>query len=238
VTLVATERKPASLDRELAWYLVQHCRWYELALRRHGFTTERLMRLSRKVAADGTRRRGSALGDRFEDLVSRLQMVGLQAALRFDPEREHLSYGRNGGEPFASYVADVMDKRIDDHFRSKGEGFGDRRYGNDDRIVLAGDLSQRGGPATGTKRKVHTDHDSGTYDREGLRQPEFDSETDAKRLVQYELEVDPELDFEKLISEARLATWKQAADSVSMELQEYLVVTMDRASRQTLRTAA
>lgn len=106
---------------------------------RHGFTVDRLMKLSRKVAADELRLRGATLGDRFEDLVSRLQLVGLQAAMKYDPNRHHASYGSNGGEPFASYVADIMGKRVDDHFRSKAEGFGDRRYGNDNRIELNDD---------------------------------------------------------------------------------------------------
>lgn len=117
----------------------QRCEWYELALMRHGFTVERLQKLARKVANDALRLRGATLGDRFEDLVSRLQMVGLQAALRYDPQRQHAKYGSNGGEPFASYVADLMDLRVDDYFRSKAEGFGDRRAGNDNRIVLADD---------------------------------------------------------------------------------------------------
>jgi hypothetical protein len=193
MSTLAPPRKPEKLDRDLAWLYVTRCNWYELALRRHGFTSERLMRLARKVASDGVRRRGATLGDRFDDLVSRLQMVGLQAALRYDPEREHLSYGRNGGEPFSSYVSDLMDKRIDDHFRSKSEGFGDRRYGNDGRVVL----------------------------------------TDS-----FEDDVDPEVDFGKLVSENRLAQWQRAADSVGMSLADYVVVSLDKASKQTLRTAA
>lgn len=119
--------------------MFDRCEWYELALMRHGFTVERLMKLSRKIASDALRLRGATLGDRFDDLVSRLQMVGLQAALRYDPQRHHASYGSNGGEPFASYVADLMGKRVDDYFRSKAEGFGDRRYGNDGRVVLTDD---------------------------------------------------------------------------------------------------
>lgn len=119
--------------------MYERCEWYDLALMRHGFTVERLMKLSRRVANDELRLRGATLGDRFEDLVSRLQMVGLQAALRYNPQHQQSRYGMNGGEPFASYVADVMGKRVDDYFRSKAEGFGDRRYGNDNRIVLTGD---------------------------------------------------------------------------------------------------
>lgn len=175
--------------------LLEHfdrCQWYELALMRHGFTVERLMKLARKIASDALRLRGATLGDRFEDLVSRLQMVGLQAALRYDPNREQLTYGRNGGEPFASYVADVMGKRVDDYFRSKAEGFGDRRYGNDGRIVLDDDPD----PA---------DHDT---------------------------------DFETLVDERRRARWQQAAEVTGWPLSEFIVITLDQAARDVLRSAA
>ena len=117
----------------------ERCEWYELALMRHGFTTERLMKLSRKIANDALRLRGATLGDRFDDLVSRLQIVGLQAAIRYDPQRHHASYGSNGGDPFSSYVSDLMGKRVDDYFRSKAEGFGDRRRGFDGMVDLSDD---------------------------------------------------------------------------------------------------
>jgi hypothetical protein len=118
--------------------LYERCQWYELALMRHGFTVERLQRLARKVANDELRLRGAVLGDRFEDLVSRVQIVGLQAALRYDPQHEQHSYGRNGGHAFQSYVCDLMAKRVTDFYRSRGEGleFGDRRKGHHNRIVL------------------------------------------------------------------------------------------------------
>jgi len=116
----------------------QRCEWYELALMRHGFTSERLMKLSRKVANDELALRGGRLKD-FDDLVSRLQIAGLEAALKYDPLRRHASYGKNGGEPFASYVADIMGMRVVDHYRSKAEGFGDRRKGHDNMIDLSDD---------------------------------------------------------------------------------------------------
>lgn len=133
MTTAVAER---SLTADEAWLFVVHCRWYELALRRHGYTTERLTRLAQKVAVDTLRLRGASLQDRFDDLVSRLVIVGLQAAISFDPERQHLRYGSRGGNPFGSYVADIMAKRVDDFWRSKHEGFGDRRRGQDDRVVL------------------------------------------------------------------------------------------------------
>lgn len=117
---------------------------------RHGMSADGLMRLAHKIASDGCRLRGATLGDRFDDLVSRLVRAGLEAALRYDPAHEQRSYGRNGGDPFTSYISDVMAKRIDDHFRSKGEGFGDRRYGHDNRQVLVDEFD----PA---ERELHFD---------------------------------------------------------------------------------
>lgn len=131
------------MNPALMTQLVEHCRWYELALRRHGFTTERLMHLARKVAADGCRLRGAALGDKFDDLVSRLTKAGLEATLRYDPAHEHAKYGTNGGDPFTSYIADIMAMRIDDHFRSRSEGFSDRRYGNYGEVTPTDQIEQQ-----------------------------------------------------------------------------------------------
>lgn len=128
------------LTPEMAWQMAVYCRWYDLALARHGFTTARLDKLARKVAIDALRLRGAVLQERFDDLISRLTIVGLEAARRFDPTREHKSYGSNGGNVFESYLADIMGKRVDDYFRSKAEGFGDRRSGNDGRIVLTDEI--------------------------------------------------------------------------------------------------
>jgi hypothetical protein len=106
---------------------------------RHGFTPEGLQKLSCKIAYDGCRRRGAMLQDRMDDLVSRLTIAGLEALRRYDPERHQASYGSNGGDPVLSYISDIMDARITDYFRCRSEGFGDRRYGNDNRIVLDDD---------------------------------------------------------------------------------------------------
>jgi len=170
----------------------ERCEWYELALMRHGFTTERLMKLSRKIANDALRLRGASLGDRFEDLVSRLQIVGLQAAMRYDPHRDHASYGKNGGEPFASYVADVMGMRVDDYFRSKAEGFGDRRRGFDGMVELTDDPD----PA---------DHD---------------------------------VDFSKIVGDRERSDWQRAAKATGWELDEWMKITLNKAAKFVLESAA
>jgi hypothetical protein len=54
-----------------------------------------------------------------------------------DPQRRHTTYGRDGGDPFASWMADVLAHRVTDWYRSKAEGFSDRRYYLDGTIVLS-----------------------------------------------------------------------------------------------------
>lgn len=89
------------------------------------------------------RRRNATLGDRFDDLVSRLTAAGLQAALNYDPRRPHATYGRNGGDPFTSYISDLMDKRIDDFFRSRSEGFADKRYRTYGEVIPTDQIEQQ-----------------------------------------------------------------------------------------------
>lgn len=141
MTTASYPRQGSSTDA-LVIGAYRRCEWHELALMRHGFTPERLQLLARRVAADQCRLRGASLGDRMDDLVSRLVIAGLQAVLRYDPTRFHASYGSNGGDPFESYLADIFERRAVDYWRSKGEGFGDRRYGNDNRYDLHADVDE------------------------------------------------------------------------------------------------
>jgi hypothetical protein len=111
-------------------------------LEEHGFTGERLLRLARRIANDWLRRSGGFLDDeRMDDLVGFLVLQGCRAATRYDPERVQRSYGSGGGDPFASYLADIMQVRVTDWYRSKREGNGDRRYGHDKRLVLDGEMT-------------------------------------------------------------------------------------------------
>jgi hypothetical protein len=96
-------------------------------LRAHGFTGDRLLKLARKIANDKLARLGGFMHEqRLEDLVGFLALQGVQAALRYDPERAHARYGSRGGDPFASWLADILDHRVTDWYRSKAEGGGDR----------------------------------------------------------------------------------------------------------------
>ncbi len=89
------------------------------------------MKLARTVARDYCRLKGATLGDRMEDLVSALAEEGLRVALKYDPARSGPGYS------FASYMYDKLYLAVEPQFfRRKREGFGDRRYGSDGKIVL------------------------------------------------------------------------------------------------------
>lgn len=101
------------------------------ALTVNGFTGERLQKLAHKVANDELHKRGAVLKDRYEDLVSSLVEVGCRYAPRYDRAL--------ATSTFEAYIAKKMAHRIDDFFRAKSQGFGDRRYGNDNRVDLVDD---------------------------------------------------------------------------------------------------
>ena len=120
-------------------------------LEAHGFTGQRLLKLAHKVAGDTLRSQGGVPGSRFEDLVAFLVVEGCKAALRYDPKRTQRLYGRNGGDPFASWLADILTRRVFDWFRQKGEGFADHRHAyNVVSIEHAGDR-------IGTLKAIHGD---------------------------------------------------------------------------------
>ncbi|MBA3376658.1 MAG: hypothetical protein H0U00_12765 [Actinobacteria bacterium] len=73
------------------------------------------------------------LGDRLEELVSVLVEAGVKTALKFDPAKLGPNYKPR------SYLADKMRFAIEgNYYRKKSEGYGDRRYGFDNRIKLTG----------------------------------------------------------------------------------------------------
>ena len=116
------------------------CSWAELALRRHGWTPERLQKAARRATNDYVSLNVPYLTpDRRDDLADFVVEKALRAVLTFRPDHPTLTYGANGGSHFDSWIYDVMMKRCTDWFRSKASGNGDRRYGNDNRIVLDDD---------------------------------------------------------------------------------------------------
>jgi len=89
------------------------------------------MRIARVIANDYQRKHAITLKDRHDDFVSSLIEVGLRAALRYDPAQAN-------GDQGISFVWKIMENRCDDFYRRKSEGFGDKRHGNDKRVVLVG----------------------------------------------------------------------------------------------------
>lgn len=102
-------------------------------LRAHGLDGDRLLRLARRAANDAQRKAPAGIGGKYEDLVSFLVLQALEATVRYDPRKSSPGY------TFASYLYDVMERRVPDWYRRKSEGFGDSRNGSHNRIVLAGD---------------------------------------------------------------------------------------------------
>lgn len=102
-------------------------------LARQGFDGERLLRMAHAVALDAQRRAPGGLGGKYEDLVAFLVLQALESTAKYDANRSGHDF------KFSSYLYDIMERRVTDWYRRKSEGFGDRRNGSDDRIVLAGD---------------------------------------------------------------------------------------------------
>ena len=111
-------------------------------LEQHNFGGDRLLKLARRIANDELRRRGAFLDhDRLEDLVAFLALAGVRAAVTYDPAHRQVRYGQNGGrDSFSSYLADVMAYRVTDFYRTKANGFCDRRYWGENPIVLDGEM--------------------------------------------------------------------------------------------------
>ena len=107
----------------------------EQALHQHGLNGDRLLKLAHRIAQDAQRQAPAGLGGKYEDLVSFLTLQALEAAIRYNPAQS------GNGYTFASYLCDIMERRVPDFYRRKSEGFGDsdRRSGADNRITLAGD---------------------------------------------------------------------------------------------------
>jgi len=105
----------------------------------HGLDGADLLQLAHLVANAELRRRSAYLGDRHADLIGFLVVVGCKAAATYDPSHPRASYGRNGGNPLRSYLSDIMQRRLYDFYRSRGEGFSDRRYASHAEVLPTAD---------------------------------------------------------------------------------------------------
>lgn len=102
----------------------------ELALRRHKRDGTWLLKTAHAIAHAHQKKTASTLGDRHDDLVQYLVEIGCRYAIRYEAERSGPDY------TFDSYLWDIMERRVPDFYRRKSEGFGDRRHGNDQRMIL------------------------------------------------------------------------------------------------------
>ena len=182
----------ATLDRD-AERAYLNCEWGELALRRQGWTGERLQKTARKITNDYCRANVPYLTtDRRDEMADFVTEKAQQATMRFKPNHPTTTYGMNGGSHFDSWICDMMVHRCSDWFRSKHEGNGDNRYGNENRIEYRDDLD----PA---------DHD---------------------------------VDFSKIVSDRERAEWQAAAQATDWELEDWMKISLNKAAKQVLRTAA
>lgn len=135
---ILSARRDEFTEEIIAAY--RSCSWAELALLRQGWTGERLQKAARRITADYIRLNVPHLtSDRRDELADFVTEKALKAVLSFHPQHPTERYGMNGGNHFDSWIGDVMMNRCMDWYRSKAEGNGDRRYGNDNRIVLTDD---------------------------------------------------------------------------------------------------
>lgn len=121
----------------------------------HGFSGDKVMAYAHTIARKELNRTASTLGDRYDDLVLHLCEVGCRTAVKYNPDKS----SSTGHYTFSSYLFDVMARRVPDFYRRKGEGFGDKRKGLNDRIVLSGDSFGFGGLLTHDKLEQRDDGD-------------------------------------------------------------------------------
>ena len=156
-------------------------------LEQHGIPGQQLLNMARSVANREKDRRGSTLGHKQDDLIGFLNLQACTWIRKYDPTLA------GNGYKLESQIWDRMEHWCDDFYRRKSEGFGDRRYGNDNRLVL-------------------TDG----------------SDDDA----------DPDIDFDKLISERQFLRWQSAADKSELPLREWIIIVLEIAARHQLKEAA
>lgn len=105
-----------------------------LALRRHGVTPEGLSGLARKAVLDFYESSGGHLsGAKLDDAIGFVRERGIRAVVEYDPERAR------GVSP-TTYAYRIMRLRVTDWLRAD---LGDRRFGNDGRVVLSADGEMR-----------------------------------------------------------------------------------------------
>lgn len=185
----------------------------ELALRSMGLTGERLLRMAYAVAHTYARRTGSGLNERIDDLAQHLALTATRRALNYQP---HL----NPGSTPTSYLFDIMEPACIDWHRRKAEGFGDRRYGHDNRLVLTD----------------FTD-DATDYDTDPPEPTPVTDQPPAPVWVGAAAIIVEAFDKWPTVTERRLINWIRTAENTGLEFHEWVSITLDHAARS-LKQAA
>lgn len=183
----------------------------ELALRANGVNGDQLQRMAYAVAHGYCRRTGTGLDTRIDDLAQWLALTASRKALGYKPPAEP-------GYSFVSYLFDIMEQRCPDFFRQKGEGFGDRRYSHDGRIVLMGE-----------------DVNDITLEDSTLEDDGHEASAHWRRtaaLLQQTFVSWP------TVTERRVLAWTRAAEHHGYTLDEWLSISLDHAARSVLDEAA
>jgi DNA-directed RNA polymerase specialized sigma24 family protein len=186
-------------------------------LRQHGLNGDRLLKLARRIANDAQRKAPAGLGGKYEDLVSFLTLQALEAVIRYDPAKVRPGY------TFSSYLCDIMEQRVHDFYRRKSEGFGDRRYGNDARVILAGDTMDD---------EPDPDLNWATI----LDEPTEKAAEHAHRLWAHAAGIisQPMHDWDH-VDETRVMRWTRAAQTLDLTLDVWIRRTLDIASQHQLQ---
>lgn len=180
------------------------------ALRANGLNGDRLLKLARRIANDAQRQAPAGLAGKYEDLVSFLTLQALEATIRYDTTRTRPGY------TFTSYLCDIMERRVPDFYRRKSEGFGDRRSGNDQRIILTGDhINDHPAPDHDTNGNGDHDH--------------YELWAHAASRVST-----PMLDWNH-INETKVMQWTRAAQALDLELDDWIRRTLDIAANHQLQ---
>lgn len=227
----------------------------ELALRKHGMHGDRLLNMAYAIANAYCRKTGAGLDTRIDDLAQYLALTATRQALMYDPLK-------NPNSTFTSYLWDIMEQRCVDFFRSKGNGFGDRRYGHDNRVTLAGEnIEGVSEPAPGDissgliseREKLASEHDTIM----GKIRTGMANQGDTKRLGQIIKRLETINNQQRhyswrfsawliqepfhrwpVVHERRILRWQRAADHADLPLDQFVVVACDVYAQVMERRAA
>lgn len=173
----------------------------EQALKAHGFDGDKLIAYARTIARRELQRKGSTLGDRHEDLVMYLVELGCRKAVTYNPAKSSPSY------TFSSYLYDIMARRVPDFYRSKSEGFGDKRRNQHDRLHVTSKPGQTSFSTAAGVYRLHTDDDPPSA--------LVDDQTDA---------------LARLIDQDTLTRYTKAAERAGLTLATWVHTTLEAAA--------